>query len=181
MTTRTYESGDLQVLWDSRRCTHVAECIRALPRVFNPLAKPWVRIDAASAEAIVDAVERCPTGALRYLRAGGPNEVPDVPSIVVAIPNGPLALRGDLHVATPEGETIAHETRLALCRCGASENKPFCDHTHRRIGFTTDDAEPRPASAAPAHLAHEERDRAESPDDLGPEQPRVFRDLLRGN
>jgi len=176
MTTRTYQSGDLQVLWDSQRCVHVAECIRALPRVFNPLAKPWVRIEAASAEAIVQAVERCPTGALRYIRTDGPNEVPDDPSTVVAIPNGPLLLRGDLHVATPEGETIAHETRLALCRCGASENKPFCDNAHRRIGFTTDDAAPLPTSVAPTRLTHEERDRAESPEDLGPEQPPVFRD-----
>ena len=176
MTTRTYESGDLQVLWDSRRCTHVAECIRALPRVFNPLAKPWVRMDAASADAIVEAVERCPTGALRYVRKNGPDELPGVPSTVVPIPNGPLVLRGDLHVATPEGETIAHETRLALCRCGASENKPFCDNTHRRIGFTTDDAAPAPSSAVPAQLTPEDRDRAESPDDLGPQQPPVFRE-----
>lgn len=175
MATRTYESGGLQVLWDSQRCVHVAECIRALPRVFNPLAKPWVRIDAASADAIVEAVERCPTGALRYVRADGPNEAPDATSTVVVIPNGPLLLRGDLHVATPEGETIAHETRLALCRCGASENKPFCDNTHRRIGFTSDNGAPQASSAPPARLTHEARDRAESPDDLGPEQPRVFR------
>ena len=178
MTTRIYESGDLQVLWDSQRCVHVAECIRALPSVFNPLARPWVRIDAAGADAVVQAVERCPTGALHWLRTDGTTEAPDVPSTVVTIPNGPLVLRGDLHIATPEGATIARETRLALCRCGASENKPFCDNTHRRIGFTTDDA-PQPASAAPAHFTHEDRGRAESPDDLGPAQPPVFRDELR--
>ncbi len=58
MTTLTYQSSDLQVLCKSQRCVHVAECIRTLPRVFNPLAKPWVRIEAASADAIVQAVER---------------------------------------------------------------------------------------------------------------------------
>lgn len=165
MTTRIYESGDLQVLWDSQRCVHVAECIRALPSVFNPLARPWVRIDAAGADSIVQAVERCPTGALHWLRTDGTTEAPDVPSTVVTIPNGPLVLRGDLHIATPEGTTIARETRLALCRCGASENKPFCDNAHRRIGFDSGDGVPHHSTA---------RDRAESPDDVGPEQPPSF-------
>jgi CDGSH-type Zn-finger protein len=75
-------------------------------------------------------------------------------------------------VVTQGGEPIAHETRLALCRCGASDNKPFCDKTHRRIGFVTDDASP--ASPAPT-ITHHDRDAAESPDDLGPEQPPSFR------
>jgi len=173
MTTRTYESGDLQVLWDSRRCIHVAACIRALPRVFNPLARPWVRLAAASADAIVDAVERCPTGALRYVRRDGPPEAPDDPGTIEVIPNGPLLLRGDLHLVTGDGATIAHETRVALCRCGASENKPFCDNTHRRIGFTTDDAIALPPRNS-GPLTPRQRDDAESPDDLGPAQPPSF-------
>jgi CDGSH-type Zn-finger protein/uncharacterized Fe-S cluster protein YjdI len=173
MTTRTYESGDLQVLWDSSRCLHVAECIRALPRVFNPLARPWVRVEAASADAIGDAVERCPTGALRYLRGGVATEQPREPATVEVIPNGPLLMRGDLQVLTADGVTVTRETRLALCRCGGSENKPFCDNTHRRIGFVTDDATaPPPASGT---VTHEARDAAESPDDIGPEQPSPFR------
>jgi len=174
MSTRTYESGDLRVLWDSQRCIHVAACIRALPRVFNPLARPWVRMDAASADAIIDAVMRCPTGALRYERDGAPPEAPDVPSTVQVIANGPLLVRGDLHVMSSNGETIARETRLALCRCGASENKPFCDNAHRRIGFVTDDTT---ASPPPAGESAEPPDRAdaESPGDLGPAQPPSFR------
>ncbi|MGE3856224.1 MAG: CDGSH iron-sulfur domain-containing protein [Dehalococcoidia bacterium] len=173
MTTRAYETGDLRVLWDSQRCIHVAECIRALPRVFNPLARPWVRIDAASAEAIVDAVTRCPTGALRYELGGAPLEAPDHPTTVTAVPNGPLLVRGDLHVVTGDGETLARETRLALCRCGASENKPFCDNAHRRIGFVTEDATAPPPPAAP--VTHRDREDAESPGDLGPAQPPSFR------
>lgn len=173
MTTRMYEAGDLRVLWDSQRCVHVAECIRALPRVFNPLARPWVRIDAASADAIIDAVVRCPTGALRYERDGAPPEAPAVPATIEVIPNGPLLLRGDLQVTTQDGRTLTRETRLALCRCGASENKPFCDNAHRRIGFVTDDTAAAP-SLAPG-VTQRDRDGAESPDDLGPEQPPSFR------
>ena len=173
MATRTYEAGDLHVLWDSQRCIHVAECIRALPRVFNPLARPWVQLDGADTDAILDAIERCPTGALRYVRTNGPPEVPDDPGTIEAIPNGPLFVRGDLHVVTGDDETIAHETRLALCRCGASENKPFCDNAHRRVGFHTDDVTPQTAYYN-ATLTHEDREHAENPVDIGPEQPPTF-------
>lgn len=174
MATRTYDSGDLQVLWDSRRCIHAAACIRALPRVFNPLARPWIRIDAADTASIIDAVERCPTGALRYARRDGVAETPISPATIEVVANGPLLVRGDLQVVTGDGAPIARETRLALCRCGASENKPFCDNAHRRIGFTTDDAvaPPEPQHDTPLRGA---RDAAESPDEIGPEQPPSFR------
>jgi len=174
VTTRTYDSGDLQVLWDSSRCIHVAACIRALPRVFNPLARPWIRIDAADSASIIDAVERCPTGALRYARRDGVTEAPASPPTIEAIPNGPLMLRGDLQLMNGDGVLITHETRLALCRCGGSENKPFCDNAHRRTGFTTGDAIASPPPPRPS-TARTSRDTAESPDDLGPEQAPSFR------
>ena len=173
MTTRTYQSDALQVLWDSQRCIHVAHCIRALPGVFNPLARPWIRLDAADTDAIVAAVEQCPTGALRYLRSDGVPEAPADPTTIEVVTNGPLLLRGDLHVVAPDGATIARETRLALCRCGASENKPFCDNAHRRIGFRSNDAAP-PIARNDALPTHDDRARAESPADLGPPQPATF-------
>jgi CDGSH-type Zn-finger protein len=52
-------------------------------------------------------------------------------------PNGPLFVRGLVRMVDEDGQLIREDTRLALCRCGASENKPFCDGSHRRIGFTT--------------------------------------------
>jgi uncharacterized Fe-S cluster protein YjdI/CDGSH-type Zn-finger protein len=174
MTTRIYEADDLQVIWDSQRCLHVAACIRALPRVFNPLARPWIRIHAADANAIIDAIERCPTGALRYARRNGPAEAPAVPTTIEVIPDGPLLLRGDLEVVTADGAPITRETRLALCRCGASANKPFCDNSHRRIGFATSDGA---VAAVPADdtASPEQRDRAESPAEVGPPQSPSFR------
>ena len=50
-------------------------------------------------------------------------------------PNGPLFVRGAVRVVDAAGQVITEETRLALCRCGASRNRPFCDNTHREIGF----------------------------------------------
>ena len=51
--TREYRSDTIRVLWFAERCTHSAECIRALRRVFDPRRRPWVDVEAASADAIV--------------------------------------------------------------------------------------------------------------------------------
>jgi len=53
-------------------------------------------------------------------------------------PNGPLQVKGALEVVSGTGRTIARATETFLCRCGASGNKPFCDGTHKRIGFVSE-------------------------------------------
>jgi len=66
----------------------------------------------------------------------------DAPTIV-ACPDGPLLVRGEVQLETPEGEPIEQRRRtVALCRCGVSTIKPFCDGTHKAIHFRT---EPQPA------------------------------------
>ena len=80
----------------------------------------------------------CPTGALHFRRLdGGEQEAPQAKTTVEPRPNGPLFVRGWVRIVDDEGRLIREDTRLALCRCGASANKPFCDGSHRRIGFTT--------------------------------------------
>lgn len=54
---------------------------------------------------------------------------------IAPAPNGPLLLEGNLEVCTGTGRTVDRLTKTALCRCGASQNKPFCDGSHARIGF----------------------------------------------
>jgi len=49
--------------------------------------------------------------------------------------NGPLMVEGALEICAASGRTIARETKTWLCRCGHSANKPFCDSTHKKIGF----------------------------------------------
>jgi CDGSH-type Zn-finger protein len=51
--------------------------------------------------------------------------------------DGPLRLEGPCEVRAPDGAPLYHGSETALCRCGASANKPFCDGTHRQIGFKT--------------------------------------------
>jgi Iron-binding zinc finger CDGSH type/Divergent 4Fe-4S mono-cluster len=116
----------------------VRNCVRGLPEVFNADARPWVVVDAADADAIAATIETCPTGALHYRRLdGGRQEEPSEDTTIEPRPNGPLFIRGLVRIVDRDGRLVREDTRLALCRCGASENKPFCDGSHRRVDFTT--------------------------------------------
>ena len=131
--TRVYEREELAVLWDASRCIHVATCIQALPQVFDPRRRPWVDVNAADAEEIARAVRSCPTGALKMEARGDfPPEEPDEPTTIRAGGAGPLYVRGRVRLKDSEG-VETEETRVALCRCGASANKPFCDNSHRLV------------------------------------------------
>ena len=124
--------------WEPKLCIHVRNCVRGLPHVFDAERRPWIDVDAADADAIATTILTCPTGALHFRRLnGGAQEEEPSATTVEPRPNGPLFVRGRVRIVDNEGRLIREDTRLALCRCGASGNKPFCDGSHRRIGFTT--------------------------------------------
>ena len=77
---REYANDRITVEWRAERCIHSANCVRALPRVFNPKRRPWVEVDAASADEVEAAVRRCPSGALQYRRHDGGTPAPDAPA-----------------------------------------------------------------------------------------------------
>ena len=135
MTDRAYTGAAITVRYDVARCRHVAACVRGLPHVFDPSRRPWILVDAEPDAALVaEVVRRCPTGALYYALVDGPDEVPDPVTTVVAVPDGPLLVRGDLRLDLGDEGRLA-ETRAALCRCGYSGSKPFCDGSHERVGW----------------------------------------------
>ncbi len=156
MTERSYETSEIRVRWQPSRCIHSAMCLDALPEVFDTSRLPWVDVTAADADLIAGAIRRCPSGALSYERVdGSAGEEPSVPTTVVPIRNGPLYVRGRIDLRDESGNELDVGYRVALCRCGQSQNQPFCDLTHRRLGFR---------SRAP-EVGQERRD-AESPDDI---------------
>ncbi|ONI61031.1 iron-binding protein [Leifsonia sp. ALI-44-B] len=64
---------------------------------------------------------------------------PDAPTQIFACPNGPLLVRGPIDLVDGDGEPITQKRKtVALCRCGVSAIKPFCDGTHKLIGFRTE-------------------------------------------
>ena len=133
----TYQGETITITYDVKRCIHAAECVHGLPQVFDPKKRPWVQPDAATADELAAVIERCPTGALQFERKdGGLTEATPTENIILPVPNGPVYVRGEVEI-TVDGEP-EQETRVALCRCGASNNKPFCDNTHLEIHFEAD-------------------------------------------
>lgn len=133
---QTYESDDIAVDFDPSRCIHSEKCVHGLRTVFDPDRRRWIDPSAAPADRVAEVIERCPTGALHYRRKdGGAREDPDETNVARVGPDGPVYVRGDIRLELPGGETM-EETRVALCRCGASKDKPFCDGSHDRAGFT---------------------------------------------
>ncbi len=133
---RQYEGDGFIVHWEPSLCIHTGNCIRRLPGSFNPRARPWVHVADAAVDDVADAVRRCPTGALRFERTNGASDehLPEAPT-VLTVPDGPLYVIGEIEVVDEDGTVLRQATRLALCRCGASKNKPYCDNTHRAISF----------------------------------------------
>ena len=133
-----YEGSGIVVRFELARCIHAAECVRGLPGVFDPQRRPWVEPDRAESDAVAAVVERCPTGALTFERLdGGPAEEAQESNEAIPVPDGPLFVRGRLSISLADGESV-ETTRMALCRCGASRNKPFCDNRHLVVGFEDD-------------------------------------------
>ncbi|MEM6994618.1 MAG: CDGSH iron-sulfur domain-containing protein [Myxococcota bacterium] len=132
----TYPGQKLDVLWDRRLCIHIGECGRAEGDLFVGGRKPWCDPNVSESKDTVEVCERCPTGALTYNRKdGGDAEVADGRNVVVVANNGPLYVRGQLEIAGAADDMDGVKFRAALCRCGASKNKPFCDNSHEAAGF----------------------------------------------
>lgn len=90
---------------------------------------------------VVDEISSDKTSA--ELTKNGARRDGDELVVIVAYPDGPFLVRGPIDLVAPDGETIPRDRRtIALCRCGKSVIKPFCDGTHKIIGFKTE-AEPR--------------------------------------
>jgi CDGSH-type Zn-finger protein/uncharacterized Fe-S cluster protein YjdI len=133
----TYPGTDVDVSWDGRLCIHVGECGRSEGELFVSGRTPWCDPNVAgSAEHVADVCQRCPTGALTYLRKdGGAAEQAPARNQVVVSNDGPLYFTGELEIDGAAADQPGVKFRAALCRCGASKNKPFCDNSHRAAGF----------------------------------------------
>ena len=64
--TFKYSNGETTVVWKPELCQHSTICWKGLLQVFNPNEKPWIKMDGASTERIIEQVKKCPSGALSY-------------------------------------------------------------------------------------------------------------------
>lgn len=135
MTEEIVKGRDVTIRFDAKRCVHSRNCVLGHPDVFVPNVKgEWIHPDSTSAEMVMHTALSCPSGAIRVSHNDG-SATSDTPPLVNTArirENGPLAIEAELQIrGVPEATP-----RATLCRCGQSQNKPYCDGSHVAAGFS---------------------------------------------
>jgi uncharacterized Fe-S cluster protein YjdI len=158
---RKYTNGEITVYWKPSACVHASYCYRELIEVFDPSRRPWVDMKGASTDRIIEVVNLCPTEALTWkwndeeknkdIGKDHLNHVifrrPELinndtitikeSSVSVKVrPDGPVVITGNFSLEYGTTRKGIKDGMISICRCGASENMPFCDGKHRKIGFS---------------------------------------------
>ncbi len=161
---RKYSNKDIEVFWKPKKCIHASTCYIELIEVFNPSRRPWVNIEGAPTEKIIQVVNKCPTEALMWrwldeeknalvtshdnnhikirrpdeynelIKENKLNESTDVLDVRI-MKDGPVIIEGNFRIMTSEGKEIKTGEFASFCRCGQSNSMPFCDGMHRKVGF----------------------------------------------
>lgn len=133
---KTYKKDNLTVVWQPSLCSHSTNCWKQLLPVFNPKSRPWINLDAAENEEIKNQISKCPSGALSFIDKDETKTTPNdnIPDIEV-VPGGPYIVSGEIKLKGPVASAKPKTNVIALCRCGASKNKPFCDGSHTSTTF----------------------------------------------
>jgi uncharacterized Fe-S cluster protein YjdI len=141
-----YTNEEVTVVWKPDTCIHSAICFKGLQEVFNLQKRPWINMEGSSTAKIIEQVRKCPSGALSYFinetnqaaSAGEESKViaeaAQITTIEVSV-NGPYLIKTECLIKHSNGTEEVKKGTIALCRCGQSANKPYCDGMHRKVGF----------------------------------------------
>jgi len=158
---KRYKNKEITVYWKPSACVHASYCYRELIEVFDPSRRPWVDMEGADTEKIIEVVNLCPTDALTWkwneeeknadVRADQFNHVkfrrPDLmqagseamdadPVSAKVMIDGPIVIKGDFDLSYANIKKEVRDGLISICRCGDSDHQPFCDGKHRKTGFT---------------------------------------------
>ena len=133
---KEYTNGDLTVVQKPKKCIHAAECVNRLPNVYNPEEKSWIKAKNATATQLKEQINAYPSGALTYKTKNEETIMEtEKQTEIQVLENGPLLVSGVLNIIKPDGSKEIKDKTTAFCRCGASNNKPYCDGEHKKIDF----------------------------------------------
>ena len=168
------EGKDMTLIYEGKRCIHSRFCVTGAPRVFVANVQgPWIHPDEMNVDGLVEIAHLCPSGAIRYRRKDGkPDESAPPVNLLTLREAGPYAVRADIVL---DGKPLGY--RATLCRCGASKNKPFCDQSHKEIGF---DATGEPPSSKTDMLETRDGELAIDPERDGPYKVRGNLEIISG-
>ncbi len=157
---RKYKNDDITVYWKPDACVHASYCYRDLIEVFDPGRRPWVDMNGAPTERIIEVVNTCPTEALTWKwndeeknKTIGPEQTNHIlfrrPELlddlnstdeenrvsVKIMVDGPVIIKGNFTLIYGDQKKDLKDGIMSVCRCGASNHMPFCDGHHRQTGF----------------------------------------------
>lgn len=133
---KKFDGAAATVTWNSALCIHIAECGRAKGDLFEGGRKPWCDPDVSSDAEVLDIVKRCPSGSLSVeIKDATLQEQAAAENTITVVYNGPLFIKGKLEIEGAPDDAPGLNFRAALCRCGLSKNKPYCDNSHEKGGF----------------------------------------------
>jgi uncharacterized Fe-S cluster protein YjdI len=160
---RQYTNGEITVFWKPSKCIHATTCFRELIEVFNPGRRPWINMQGAPTRRIIEVVNKCPTQALEWKynkdlsdeeKVTFPRSIEEVtpetvskesagktdiqPAKITIMKDGPIVVQGDFKVIAAQGNELRTMAMTSFCRCGNSKSMPYCDGTHRKVGFQDD-------------------------------------------
>jgi CDGSH-type Zn-finger protein len=126
--------GDGVVMTDDQSlCSDAGYCGDRFTNVWNMIRGTG---DADVRDRLIRMVALCPSGRLAYSLPGDPTPVePSFEPSIWVQDDGPLVVRGGIPIVAADGEPYEVRNRMTLCRCGRSDNKPFCDGSHKKTGF----------------------------------------------
>jgi CDGSH-type Zn-finger protein len=133
-----YATGKITIHDNRGLCAHSGRCTDNLASVFKLSQEPWIDPSGATVDEIIAVIGMCPSGALSYSVDGREQRERGGASAVAFVPGGPYVVSGGVELDgadLPVGATTDH---MALCRCGASQNKPFCSGKHWDVTFDED-------------------------------------------
>jgi len=135
----TYAGREITVHDNRGTCAHFGNCTEHLASVFHHEGEPFVDPNGAPKREIIDIVRACPSGALSYTLDGVDYAGEDREAQVYVSHDGPYYVRGGIDLRNTQRNAGANLEHYALCRCGHSKNKPFCDGSHWWVKFKDED------------------------------------------
>jgi len=157
---RRYKNKDITVYWKPSACIHASYCYRELLEVFDPSKRPWVDMDGATTDKIIEVVNLCPTEAIAWkwndesknesvssdqlnhinfrrpeLMNSVETDINEQPVSVKVMPDGPIVIKGTFTLSYNGNKKEIKDSMVSICRCGVSDHMPFCDGQHRKVGF----------------------------------------------
>jgi len=131
----SYQGKDVSIHYNKLLCSHAGSCGK-LKIVFDPERTPWIDPDKGAVDEIKKVIKACPSGALSFSEGKNnqPQHLVSNECCMTIETNGPYHISGIALEATDAMQGSSLE-KYALCRCGASKNKPYCDGSHVAIGW----------------------------------------------